>query len=164
MGFKSAIIVVQDIPRSRYLYENLLHLRVTEDYGIYNVSFEGGLSMYGKDFFEQLIASQVDLGKHHDLALYIEVDNLEDAERQIVHNGFEFLHRIKEQPWKQRNFRFYDYDNHILEIAEKMSIVYDRLLREGETIEEISRLTSVPINQIQHEIEELRKNQQSNKP
>jgi hypothetical protein len=34
MNFITAIIVVEDIPHSRRLYEDLLHLRVTEDYGI----------------------------------------------------------------------------------------------------------------------------------
>jgi hypothetical protein len=126
---------------------------VTEDYGTYNVGFEGGLSMYGKDFFQELINAQGDLGKNHNVALYFEVDNLEDSQRQIAQNGFEFLHKIKEQPWKQRNFRFYDYDNHVLEIAERMVSVYTRLLSEGKTIQEISQLTSVPQDQINREVE-----------
>jgi hypothetical protein len=54
MGFKTSIIVVQDIPHSRRLYVDILHLKVTEDYGTYNVGFEGGLSMYGKDFFQEI--------------------------------------------------------------------------------------------------------------
>jgi hypothetical protein len=46
LSFVSSIIVVEDIPRSRRLYEDILHLKVTADFGIYNVGFEGGLSLY----------------------------------------------------------------------------------------------------------------------
>jgi hypothetical protein len=104
--------------------------------------------MYGRNFFQQLINARVDPGKHHNIALYFETDDLEDSERIIEQNGFEFQHRIKEQPWKQRNFRFYDYENHILEIAEKMSVVFKRLTAEGKTIAEISQLTSIPVEKI----------------
>lgn len=51
MSFVSSIIVVEDVLRSRYLYEQILHLKVTADFGIYNVAFEGGLSLYQRALF-----------------------------------------------------------------------------------------------------------------
>lgn len=98
MSFISSIIVVEEIARSRKLYENILHLKVTDDFGIYNVGFEGGLSLYRKAFFEELIGGQVNLDKNNNLALYFEVNDLEELEKEIANNGFEFIHRIKEQP------------------------------------------------------------------
>jgi catechol 2,3-dioxygenase-like lactoylglutathione lyase family enzyme len=148
MSFVSSIIIVEDIPRSRKLYENILQLQVTADFGIYNVGFEGGLSMYGKAFFQELIGGQVDLGKHHNLALYFEIDDLEEMEKEIARNGFELIHKIREQPWKQRNFRFYDYDNHVLEIAEKMDEVIHRLFKQGNSVEEIAKVTAMPLDQV----------------
>jgi catechol 2,3-dioxygenase-like lactoylglutathione lyase family enzyme len=153
MTFISSIIVVEDIVRSRKLYENILDLKLTADFGIYNVGFEGGLSLYRKAFFQELIGDQVNLDKHHNAVLYFEVDNLEELEKEIIDSGFEFLHKIREQPWKQRNFRFYDYDHHVLEIAEKMDVVIYRLLQSGNSIEEISKLTGYTVDQVLQEIE-----------
>jgi catechol 2,3-dioxygenase-like lactoylglutathione lyase family enzyme len=148
MSFVSSIVVVEDIARSRALYENILHLKVTADFGIYNVGFEGGLSLYRKAFFEELIGSQVHLDKHNNVVLYFEVETLEELEEEIIRNRFEFIHTIREQPWKQRNFRFYDYDKHVLEIAEKMDIVISRLQQNGNSIEEIARLTGYTVEQV----------------
>ncbi len=152
MGFVSSIIVVEEIARSRKLYENILHMKVTGDFGIYNVGFEGGLSLYQRALFEQLTGCKVTLDKNANLAIYFEVDALEELEKEIAANGFEFVHRIREQPWKQRTFRFYDYDNHILEIAEKMDVVLHRLQREGHSIEEIANYTGYPVEAVVQEL------------
>ena len=153
MSFVSSIIVVEEIARSRILYESILHLKVTADFGIYNVGFEGGLSLYRKAFFEELIGGQVHLARHNNVVLYFEVDDLEELEEKVAQNGFEFIHKIREQPWKQRNFRFYDYDQHVLEIAEKMDVVIDRLRQNGSSLEEIASVTGYSVEQVAQEIE-----------
>ena len=153
MSFVSSIIVVEDVLRSRTLYEKILDMKVSGDFGIYNVGFEGGLSLYRKTFFQELIDGQVDLDRHNNVVLYFEVENLEDLEQKIARNRFEFIHRIREQPWKQRTFRFYDYDNHILEIAERMDIVIYRLQQNGNSVEEIATLTGYSKDQVLQELE-----------
>ena len=153
MTFVSSIIVVEDVLRSRKLYENVFHLKINDDFGINNVGFEGGLSLYRKAFFQELIGSEVSLDKHHNAVLYFEVENLEELEQEITKLGFEFLHKIREQPWKQRTFRFYDYDNHILEIAERMDIVIYRLQQNGNSVEEIAKLTGYSVEQVLQELE-----------
>ena len=153
MGFVSSIIVVEDVAHSRILYENILHMKVSGDFGIYNVGFEGGLSLYRKAFFQELIGGQVNLDRHNNVVLYFEVGDLEELEQEIARNGFEFIHRIREQPWKQRTFRFYDYDNHILEIAERMDIVIYRLQQNGNSVEEIATLTGYSKDQVLQELE-----------
>jgi hypothetical protein len=153
MSFVSSIIVVEDIARSRMLYETILHLKVIADFGIYNVGFEGGLSLYRKAFFQELIDDQVHLGKHHNVVLYFEVNDLEALEHEIREHDFEFLHPIQEQPWKQRIFRFYDYDAHILEVAERMEVVISRLQENGHSIEEIAKFTGYSVEQVLQELE-----------
>ena len=153
MSFVSSIIVVEDVLRSRMLYEKILNMKVSGDFGIYNVGFEGGLSLYRKTFFQELIDGQVDLDSQNNVVLYFEVENLEDLEQEIARNDFEFIHRIREQPWKQRIFRFYDYDNHIVEIAERVDIVIHRLQQNGNTMEEIAKLTGYPMDQVLQELE-----------
>jgi catechol 2,3-dioxygenase-like lactoylglutathione lyase family enzyme len=156
MGFLSSIIVVDEIACSRKLYEGILGMKVTADFGIYNVGFEGGLSLYRKAFFEELTGTQADLGRHNTVVLYFEVDDLEGLELEIARNGFSFIHKIREQPWKQRNFRFYDYDNHILEIAERMDITIHRLQADGNSMEEISKMTGYPADQVQQELKKYK--------
>lgn len=41
MGFKAVILVVEDVLKSRKLYEEILGCKVESDFGIYNVGFEG---------------------------------------------------------------------------------------------------------------------------
>ncbi len=148
MAFVSSIIVVEDIARSRGLYEKILGLRVTADFGIYNVGFEGGLSLYRKAFFQELIGGAAELGRTNNFVLYFEVDDLEAFERTLRESGFTFLHGIREQPWKQRTFRAYDFDNHLLEIAERMDAVVRRLRREDHTLEEIAQMTGLPAEEV----------------
>ena len=154
MSFVSSIIVVEDVVRSRYLYETILQQHVIADFGIYNVGFEGGFAMYQKALFQEVIDGQTLLNKSHNFVLYFEVENIDELEQEIMKNGFEFLHTIREQPWKQRVFRFFDYDNHIIEIAEKMENVSYRLYKEHTTIDEISRLTDIPVDQVLKHIEQ----------
>jgi catechol 2,3-dioxygenase-like lactoylglutathione lyase family enzyme len=148
MSFVSSIIVVEDVVRSRELYERILNQEVIADFGIYNVSFEGGFAMYNKSFFQELVGGLKIVDKSNNFVLYFEVDNLPELEKEIIRNGFEFIHQIREQPWQQRTFRFYDYDNHILEVAEKMDEVSYRLFKEEKTIEEISKLTGIPVEEV----------------
>lgn len=127
MGFVSSIIVVDDVLRSRKLYENIMHMRVVEDHGIYNVGFEGGLSLYQKALFQNLTDDLKLLTHSNNFVLYFEVDDPLALEKEIISHGFEFVHPLREQPWKQYVFRFYDYDGHLLEVAEKMDAVLDRI-------------------------------------
>ncbi|WP_438432687.1 VOC family protein [Gorillibacterium sp. sgz500922] len=131
MGFKSTILVVEDVVRSRMLYEELLGCKVEADFGIFNVGFEGGFALYKKSLFAELINSDNIVSKAQNLAVYFEFDDINSVRDKIIGSGFELLHDIKEQPWGQKVFRFYDYDNHILEIAEDMDTVLIQMHKSG---------------------------------
>jgi hypothetical protein len=152
MKFVCSLIVVEDIARSRKLYETLLHQKVISDFGEYNVTFEGGLAFYKKGLYQSLIGEKTILTQSNNFELYFEEDDLSAVEDQIVQNGFEFIHHIKEEPWKQQVFRFYDYDRHIVVIAESMPKVCYRLLGEGKTIPEISQMTGMPADEVLQQI------------
>ncbi|MDX9802546.1 MAG: hypothetical protein RBS96_00715, partial [Dehalococcoidales bacterium] len=51
-------------------------------------------------------------------------------------------------PWGQRAIRFYDPDNHIIEIGEPMPAVIRRLLKSGISEEEVAKRTSMPLEEI----------------
>ncbi len=152
MSFYSTIVVVDDVIKSRTLYEDILQCKVNGDFGIYNVGFEGGLSLYKKTLFQDLTGNLEILNRSNNFVLYFEVENLEELEKEIEGKGFTFIHQIREQPWGQRTFRFYDYDDHIVEIGEIMAAVLQRMYREGKTIEQIAEKTGYPVEQVSEEI------------
>jgi catechol 2,3-dioxygenase-like lactoylglutathione lyase family enzyme len=139
--FVSTIVVVEDVIKSRTLYEGILKCTVTDDFGIYNVGFAGGLSLYKKTLFQDLTANIAIRDKSNNFVLYFETDDIDGLEKIIEKNGFEFVHRTQEQPWGQRIFRFYDFDGHIVEIAEMMNAVILKMRDAGKTIDEIAAKT-----------------------
>jgi catechol 2,3-dioxygenase-like lactoylglutathione lyase family enzyme len=148
MGFLSTIVVVEDVMQSRTLYEGILGCRVAGDFGIYNVGFEGGLSLYQEALFRELTG---DLGIYHrsnNFVLYFEVEDVGALEDTICEQGFDLVHRTREQPWGQRTFRFYHYDGHIVEIAEVMTAVIRRLYRETQSVEIVARKTGYSEGQV----------------
>ncbi|MRR30916.1 glyoxalase/bleomycin resistance/dioxygenase family protein, partial [bacterium] len=120
----------------------------TEDHGIFNVGFEGGLSLYQRELFQNLTGGLSVQPKSNSVVLYFEVEDLESMEKAILQAGFEFIHRIQEQPWKQKNFRFYDYDGHINEVAETMSAVCRRFVDEGQSVQEIADFTNYTVEKV----------------
>jgi catechol 2,3-dioxygenase-like lactoylglutathione lyase family enzyme len=157
MKFICSLIIVEDIGRSRKLYENILGQKVIADFGEYNVTFEGGLALYSKSLYQSLIGGERNImNKSNNFELYFEDNNLEGTEAEILKNGFELVHRIREEPWKQRVFRFYDYDHNIIVIAEGMEKVSYRLFKENKTLDEISKMTGLPVEEVAHHIQEYR--------
>lgn len=139
MKFVCSLIVVEDIGRSRFLYEELLGQQVKNDYGE-NVSFEGGFAIHQKSHFENLLDNHV-ITKSNSFELYFEADNIEEIFEKVKKHGLELVHEIVEQPWKQRVMRFYDYDKNIIEVGESLEHVAYRLHQQGEGLEEICRIT-----------------------
>lgn len=152
MGFLSTIIVVEDVVRSRALYEGVLGCRVAGDFGVYNVGFEGGLSLYQNALFQDLVCDLEIRNRSNNFILYFEVKDVEALEHTVEEKGFAFIHRTREQPWGQRTFRFYDYDGHIVEVAEVMSTVIQRLYGETRSIEAVARKTGYSEDQVQEEL------------
>jgi catechol 2,3-dioxygenase-like lactoylglutathione lyase family enzyme len=155
MGFLSTIIVVEDVMKSRTLYEGILKCKVSADFGVYNVGFEGGLSLYKKTLFQELVGNLEILDKSNNFVVYFEVEDLDELEKEIKGRGFSFVHSIREQPWGQRTFRFYDYDNHMLEIGETMTIAIQRMYQQKKTVEEIAQKTGYSLEQVLAELKKV---------
>ena len=119
MKYICVLIVVDDIQKSRFLYEKILGQTVKMDFGE-NVTFHGDFAIHQKSHFKSLINNYPISLKSNNFELYFEDDNLETIVNRLKDNGFEFIHEIVEQPWKQKVVRFYDYDKNIIEIGEKM--------------------------------------------
>ena len=148
MKYVCSLVVVESIERARNLYEKILKQKVVTDFGE-NVGFEGGFALHRKDHFEGLLNGNKILPGSNTFELYFEDDNLEVIEKALLIEGITFIHPIKEQPWRQKVMRFYDYDKNIIEIGERLEHTAYRLYKDGLPIEEITKLTYLPKEMIE---------------
>ena len=58
-----------------------------------------------------------------------------------AYSDIEYLGEVIEHSWGQRVIRFYDLDEHLIEVGEDMQMVVKRFLASGMTMEELSYLT-----------------------
>ena len=146
MKFVSSLIVVKDIARSRQFYQDVLGLKVIFDFGE-NVTFEGNFAIHLEPHFMGLIDTPEEhpIYKAHSFELYFETDDLETLQAELVAASVDFLHDIREHPWRQRAMRFHDPDQHIVEVGEPMDIVIRRLAAQGLLPEQIHSATSMPL-------------------
>jgi catechol 2,3-dioxygenase-like lactoylglutathione lyase family enzyme len=146
MKFVCPLITVKDIEKARYFYEKLLGQVVKYDFGE-NITFKGDFAIHLKEHFDLLInieSKHSIISKSNNFELYFETDeDIINIQIALKEENIEFIHNVFEQPWGQRVFRVYDYDGHIVEIGEPMETVVIRFYKEGKTIEEITKKTSL---------------------
>ena len=75
--------------------------------------------------------------------LYFEYDDVEQIVEKLKAEKVEFVHELREQPWKQLVVRFYDPDKNIIEIGETIEYLAFRLYRQGNSIDDISKMTGL---------------------
>jgi len=139
--FVCSLITVADIKRSRDFYERVLGQKVEADYGE-NVSF-GGFTIHLRPHFEMLIDNKKIVIGGNNIELYFEYDNVEQVVDKLKVEKIEFVHELREQPWKQLTVRFYDPDQNIIEIGETMEHLTLRLFRQGNSVDEIYKMTGL---------------------
>ena len=140
MKYMASLMVVKSIEKSRTLYEGELGLKVVADFG-QNITFEGGFSLHEEEHYSSLIDGKRVIKQSNSFELYFEEDEIETYYEKVKQLGLELVHEMREQPWRQLVFRFYDYDKNIIEIGEPMEHVAFRLHKEGLPVEDISRIT-----------------------
>jgi hypothetical protein len=80
MKYICPLIVVEDINRSRYLYERILKQKVKEDHGA-NVVFEGDFAIHQKEHLQSLINNYPIIRYANSFELYLEEEHLEEIKR-----------------------------------------------------------------------------------
>ena len=121
MKYVCTVISVADISAARKFYEELFGLEVYQDYGR-NIAFTCGLALQ-QDFD----------GFLNKLKAYSDI---------------EYLGEVIEHSWGQRVIRFYDLDEHLIEVGEDMQMVVKRFLASGMTMEEVSTKMDVSIEDL----------------
>ena len=145
--YRSVVLLVNDIEKSKNFYSDILGQKVMMDFGK-NVGFEGGLAIWEKDYALNLIFQEktqnIQVGTNN-AEIYFEFDDLESLFVRLTKEKIKVIHPIKKHPWGQKAFRVYDPDNHIIEFAESMENVVYRLNMEGFSLEEISSKSMMPL-------------------
>lgn len=153
MRYQSALLAVADVAKSVAFYQKWFGMEVEVDLG-WNVGFKGGLSL--QEHFAEIVGLPEEsvVTRSHNMELYFDCENLDETERNLrADSSIEWVHPLKEYPWKQRVVRIYDPDHHIIEIGESMPMVFRRMLAQGYTVEETATLTQHPLAYVQSNIE-----------
>lgn len=148
MKYSGLCIAVKDVNRSKQFYQELFGVEVYQDYGI-NVSF-GGFSI--QQNFDWLIGipKKSVLEKSNNMELYFEEDNFDDfIEKLKLRNDIEYLGDVKEAGWGQRSIRFYDPDNHIIEVGETLKMVVKHFLDSGMSMEQTSKRMDISVKDLE---------------
>lgn len=147
--FKSALIAVKDIERSKKFYEELFEQTVILDLG-WNVTLSGGFVLQQEFAWLCDIPKDTVIEKSHNMELYFEVDDFDAfVEKLLKHDDIKMLHPPKKHDWQQRVIRIYDPDFHIIEIGESMSVIAKRFLAKGKSIEETAEIIQHPVAFVQ---------------
>lgn len=151
MNYVSALLVVEDMTKSRDFYENLFGLEVEADFGG-NVSYKGGLALQDKKVWTEISnckEEDIHFGKNC-CELYFDEDNLDDFVKILEEKKVPLMHPVLEAEWGQRSIRFYDPDGHLIEVGESMPFVVVRALKQGLSIEETAEKTMMPLPMISY--------------
>jgi predicted enzyme related to lactoylglutathione lyase len=148
--YSMPVLFVKDIEISKTFYQELFALKIENDFGE-NIVFKDGFSLWQKKRAEDIIFNsdqRVNPHERKNVELYFETQDIEQIWIKIKKKAIDFIHGLREEPWGQRNLRFYDPDKYIIEIAEPMEEVVLRLSKAGKTEEEISNRTQMPLEAV----------------
>ena len=129
----STAIFVKDIEVSKNFYSNILGLKKHLDFGK-NVIFGNGFAIWeikAGHIIPQALGHENISGKANRFEIYFETEDITTVYKILIKEGVRFLHEIHEEQWGQRTIRFFDPDDHLIEIGESMrQFIGDSMSRE----------------------------------
>lgn len=147
MRYEGCLLVVKDAQTSKRFYQEVLQATPVHDLGVY-VAFQEGFCLQQEETWLSFLdkgAEALTYG-HHTGGLYFEDDALDAFQvRLAALPGIRLVHPVRQLPWGQRAIRFYDPDDHVLEVAESMNLVVKRFLREGLSVAEAAERSLFPV-------------------
>ena len=144
MKLKNPMLVVTDIDKSVEFYKKVLGLHVIMDFGA-NKTLTGGLSLQTVETYQEFIGTnEISFGGNH-FEIYFEEDNFDEFLNRLQAYDVAYVHPVKEHAWGQRVIRFYDPDQHIIEVGENIKVVCKRYLDSGMTSEQVAKRMDVPL-------------------
>jgi catechol 2,3-dioxygenase-like lactoylglutathione lyase family enzyme len=147
MVFHSTVLFVKDIKVSTSFYLRFLNFTIEHDFGK-NVILSHGLSLW-EISLEHIISRQLKTGNTSNrIELYFEEDDLSELFKTLSQAGIKFMHPIHEEPWGQHTMRFFDPDNHLIEIGEPLAVSVNAMNKKGLSPAQISEKSGIPLRQV----------------
>lgn len=151
IGNCSPALFVNNIEISKNFYKDILKIPVHLDFGK-NIIFKNGFAIWEINP-NHIISIEIGKDKINDesvsrFELYFETDNLQQIFLNLKEKEVVFLHEIHEESWGQRTIRFFDPDKHLIEIGESMELFINRLFKSGLSLEEVSKKSHVPLDEV----------------
>ena len=148
MKYVCTVISVADISAARKFYEELFGLEVYQDYGK-NIAFAGGLALQQDLDWLVNIPKEKVLKKSNNAEVVFEEQDFDGFLNKLKeYPEIEYLGEVIEHSWGQRVIRFYDLDEHLIEVGEDMKMVIKRFLDSGMTMEEVSVRMDVSVDDL----------------
>ena len=148
MKYVCTVISVADISAARKFYEELFGVEVYQDYGR-NIAFTCGLALQQDFDWLVNIPKEKVLKKSNNAEVVFEEQNFDGFLNKLKeYSEIEYLGEVIEHSWGQRVIRFYDLDEHLIEVGEDMQMVVKRFLASGMTMEEVSAKMDVSIEDL----------------
>lgn len=143
------LFAVKDIKAARAFYEELFDIAVADDFGR-NIAFDCGLSLQQDfDWLTGIPKEQIK-DRENNCELYFEAKNFDEFVRRLKsRNDVVLLHDVREHSWGQHVIRFYDLDNHLIEVGESLKSVIEKFQAQGMSTEEIAEKIDVTESDIQ---------------
>jgi len=145
MNFKGTLIAVKDIKNSIEFYESVLGLEIVMDAGA-NAQLTGGVFLQTVDTWVNFIRkSEAEVVfSNNAVELYFETDYMDEfMEKLKSFEHIKYIHPLIEHSWGQRAVRFYDLDNHIIEVAENIAMVIKNFVASGLSVEQTAKRMDV---------------------
>lgn len=146
MKYKSTLIAVKDMEKSKQFYHEVLGLEVVDDFGA-NVILTGGISLQTAHTWKDFIyrqESEIIFGNNA-AELYFEEDDIDSFVEKFNSFDIDYVHPLLEHSWGQRAVRFYDPDKHIIEVGENLVVVIKRFMDSGLSVEETAKRMDVSV-------------------
>ena len=148
MKYVCTVISVADISAARKFYEELFGLEVYQDYGK-NIAFACGLALQQDFAWLVNIPKEKVLKKSNNAEVVFEEQDFDGFLNKLKeYPEIEYLGEVIEHSWGQRVIRFYDLDEHLIEVGEDMKMVIKRFLDSGMTMEEVSVRMDVSVDDL----------------
>ncbi|MGL9731050.1 VOC family protein [Enterococcus sp. DIV0756] len=145
MDCQGTLIAVKDIEKAKAFYLSVFGLKVMVDAGVH-VQLTGGVSLQTTGSWADFIYKQESdiILENNASELYFESEDMDSFVKTLEdRKDIIYLHPVIEHSWGQRAVRFYDLDKHIIEVAEKITMVVKRFIDSGLTVEETAERVGV---------------------
>jgi hypothetical protein len=142
VSFYSPVVFVKNIGVSNKFYSELLNQEIEFDFGA-NIIYKSRLSLWQLSAGHEISAIAGSSADGSTFELYFETENIAESAERIKSAGIKLLHDLKTEPWGQQTIRFFDPDDHLIEVGEAMNTFIQRIYKETGTIAKTSYRTGV---------------------